>query len=384
MAPLASDWHHEGKARFYVAGAFYRPQSQIGRDLAVLAAAVYRRQHGQLRVLDAMTGCGVRALRYQQEAEADWVWANEGNPELREVLQQNLATGLRSGTYRLTHHDANQVFFTCYQQRDFYDLVDIDSFGSGAPYLSTGMWATKLGGLLYLTSTDTRTTGGHNPPHSLQQYGAYARSHPAVHEQGARLLLGQAWQQAAAKGLGLEPVFSLYNGHVHRVMVRLTPGRPGATEVRHYGFLGYCHQCGHYQPLSWRQLGRADCAHGQAAQVSPHPLTVSGPLWLGTLHDRAFLAAMAALAQTWEWPRQVELLTIMQAEAELPPYYFTLPEIGRHGRMDIPKREQLMQALRDRGFAVSRTHFEAQAIKTTATIAECIATAKALQSSPNP
>jgi tRNA (guanine26-N2/guanine27-N2)-dimethyltransferase len=53
-------WYQEGKARFYVEDAFYRPHSQVGRDLAVLAAAVYHQQRGQLRVLDAMTGCGVR------------------------------------------------------------------------------------------------------------------------------------------------------------------------------------------------------------------------------------------------------------------------------------------------------------------------------------
>lgn len=377
MTAEAPGWYQEGKARFYVEGAFYRPQSQVGRDLAVLAAAVYRRQRGELRVLDAMTGCGVRPLRYQLEADADWVWANEGNPELRAVLSQNLEAGMRSRSYRITHQDANQVFFTCHQQRDFYDLVDIDCFGGGAPYLSTGLWATRVGGLLYLTSTDTRTTGGHNPERSVQSYGAYARAHPAVHEQGARLLIGSTLQQAAARGLTIQPVFSLYNGHVHRVMVRLLMG--GTWPASHYGFIGYCHHCGHYQTLTWRQLGRATCPNSVLpAYVSPIPLTVSGPQWLGELHDRPFLAEMADLAQAWGWHKRAKLLALMQEEAELPPYYFTLPEIGRHGQMDIPKRESLILALRDRGFQVSHTHFEAQAIKTNATMADCIAIAKTL------
>ena len=106
-----SGWHQEGKAAFFTDSAFYRPQSQVGRDLAVLAAAVYKQQTGQLRVLDAMTGCGVRPLRYQLEAGADWVWANEANPDHREVLERNLATGMKPRSYRITHQDANQVFF---------------------------------------------------------------------------------------------------------------------------------------------------------------------------------------------------------------------------------------------------------------------------------
>ncbi len=353
---MQSDWHQEGQAQFSASGAFYRPQSQVGRDLAVLAAAIYRRQQGQLRVLDAMTGCGVRALRYHLEAGADWVWANEGNPEL---------------------HDANEVFFRCYQQRDFYDLVDIDSFGGGAPYLSTGLWATRMGGLLYLTSTDTRTTGGHNPDRSVQLYGAYARAHPAVHEQGVRLLMGSAMQQAAARGFGLRPVFSLYTGQVHRVMMRLTRSDRGFTSQ--YGFLGYCHHCGHYQTLSWRQLGRTMCPNSAAhSHIETGPLIVSGPMWLGPLHDRSVLSSMLALAHTWHWHLRGGLLMTMLTEAEMPPYYFSLPAIGRYGQMDIPKREALINTLCDRGYAACRTHFDAQAIKTTATMADCIAAAKAL------
>ncbi|MDB9528218.1 tRNA (guanine-N1)-methyltransferase [Oscillatoria sp. CS-180] len=370
-----SEWCQEGQAKFRIEGSFYRRESQTGRDLAVLAAAVYRQQRQELRVLDAMTGCGVRPLRYQLEAGADWVWANEGNPELHDLLQQNLEAGMRSQSYRITHEDANHVFFTCYQQRDFYDLVDIDSFGGGAPYLATGLWATRLDGFLYLTSTDTRTTGGHNPDHSVRLYGAYARPHPASHEQGARLLIGSALQQAASRGMVVQPIFSLYNGHVHRVMVRLSTGQ--SKPLKQYGFLGYCHHCGHYQTLSWRQLGKAVCHHSSPlSSPSSTPLTINGPLWLGALHDCAFLAEMSDLAQQWGWHKQVQLLQIMQDEAEMPPYYFTLPEIGRRGQMDIPKREHLMTVLRDRGFRVSRTHLDAQAIKSDANIFDCIKAAK--------
>ncbi|MEM6521343.1 MAG: tRNA (guanine-N1)-methyltransferase [Cyanobacteria bacterium P01_C01_bin.70] len=374
----ASAWRQEGQAHFQVGAAFYRSQSQRGRDLAVLAAAV-EQQRGELRVLDAMSGCGVRSLRYALEAKADYVWANEGNLDLHNIITQNLTRSLSPGQFRITHQDANEIFFRCYQQRDFYDVVDIDSFGGGAPYLTTGLWATRLGGLLYVTSTDTRTTGGHNPQKSVQLYGAYARSHPASHEQGARLLIGSALQQAAARGFAIRPVFSYYSGHIHRVMLRLTTGKPWPAEQ--YGFVGYCHHCGHYQTLSWRQLGRSLCDHAALSSTkSPQPLVISGPLWLGELHDRAFLDKMFNLAKSWHWSEPAELLTLMQAEAALPPYYFTLSEIGRQGRLDIPNRERLIQVLRDRGFQVSRTHFDPQALKTDAAIADCITAARACMS----
>ena len=360
----------EGKASFAVGAAFYRPQSAIARDLAVLAATVYRQRHGRLRVLDAMTGCGVRPLRYGLEAGADWVWANEGNPELAATLAQNLAA-LPTDTCHITHQDANQVFFTCYQQRDFYDLVDIDNFGSPAPYISTGLWATRLEGMLYLTSTDGRATSGHDPERSVRTYGACARSHPAVHEQGLRLMIGHAAQTAAERGMGIEPVFSLFTGQVHRVMVRLV-SKPTLSDTN-YGFLGYCHRCGHFQTVGWRHLGRVLCPCG--TEDTP---VVSGPMWLGPLHDGGRLAKMQGLAERWHWGSQARLLAIMTQEIDLPPYYFPLGEIGRRGQMDIPNRDRLIAALQAQGYWAAIPSMDWQGLKTDAAFGDCVAIARSI------
>ena len=366
----------EGKARFAIAKgiatgtatAFYRSTSQIGRDLAVLAAAIYRQQHGQLRIIDAMTGCGVRPLRYHLEAGADWVWANEGNPELKAVLSANLRQGMAPGTYCMTHQDANQLFFSCAQQQDYYDLIDIDSFGSPTPFVNTALWAIKLGGLLYLTSTDGRTTSGHALEKSVQIYGACARSHPAVHEQGLRLLIGCVAQQAATRGFCIEPVFSIFNGVIHRVMVRVVTG---PWQDQHYGFLAYCHRCGQFRIANWRQLGQLGCEACGAAPV------VSGPMWLGPLHDTGYIAQMAALAHQWRWSQRIQrLLTTMEQEAAMPPYYYPLAEIGRRGQMDVPARDRLIKGICDRSYRATRTHLDAQAIKTDAPLKVCLEVAK--------
>ncbi|MGF1570859.1 MAG: tRNA (guanine-N1)-methyltransferase [Nodosilinea sp.] len=368
----------EGKATFWVNGAFYRPQSKIARDLAVLMAVVQRQRQGKLRVLDAMSGCGVRSLRYALEAQVDWVWANEANPDLAQTLAQNLAA-LPANTYRMTCQDANQAFFACAQTQDFYDLVDIDNFGGPSPYASIGMWATRLGGLLYLTSTDGRSTGGHDPDRSLRIYPAYARSHPAVHEQGLRLLIGHAVQQAASRGLGIEPVFALFTGQVHRAMVRLVP-KPTLTP-RNYGLIAYCHRCGHFQTVDWRRLGRVDCpgCEGQGSNQDSQ-IVISGPLWLGALHDGAALDAMAGLAINRGWAAPTRLLQVMREESELPPYYYSLGEIGRRGQMDIPNRDRLITALQERGYRATVTHVDWQGLKTNAAFRECLAVARKIAS----
>ena len=368
-----SDWQTEGLARFQIGDAFFRKSSRVGRDLAVLAAIAHKANTGSLRILDAMTGCGVRPLRYALEAGANYVWANEGNPDLHAQLTANL-NALPEEQYRITHQDANTAFFDSHQRQDFYDLIDIDSFGSPMPHLSTALWAIKLGGLLYLASTDGRTTSGRVVEKSVRTYGAYARFHSAPHEQGLRLMIGKVAQEAAARGLHAIPIFAYHHGEVNRVMVQIVRPHSGDRwTLNNYGFIAYCHHCGHFQSVAWQKLGRVVCPCG-----GEHPPAVSGPLWLGPLHSPNYLAQMHQIADTCASisPLCQPLLKTMQAESALPPYYYPLAEIGRRGRMDIPPRDALIERLQAAGFTATRTHTNSQAIKTTAPMAICLTLAK--------
>jgi tRNA (guanine26-N2/guanine27-N2)-dimethyltransferase len=360
----------EGKAQFQIDNTFYRQTSQVTRDLGVLAAAIYKGDRGHLRVIDAMAGCGVRSLRYWLESDANWILTNDSNREIKPVLENNLQAAIAANRCQLTFTDANRLFFDCYNRRDYYDLVDVDSFGSPAPYQHTALWATKIGGLLYLTSTDGRTATGHEPETSLAAYNAYPRCHRASQEQALRLLIGSTQQAAASMGLGIEPIFSLFTGQTYRVMVRLLA--KSCLSSANYGFLGYCQQCGNYQTVTWRNLGKTICDRDRA------PLTLSGPMWLGQLHDRAYVQRMQSLARQREWFHRLDLLAIMASEADFPPYFYTLREIGRRGKLDLPKRSQLIQALQELGYRATTTHIDAQAIKTNADIDTCITAARKL------
>lgn len=361
--------HQEGKIKFEVGEAFFRPATVVVRDLGVLAAACDRQQHDQqetFRVLDAMAACGVRSLRYAVESGADWVWTNEGNPELEPLLRRNLV----DIPGQITFASAQRLLCQCAADRDYFDLVDVDCFGDAMPYLRSALGAVKIGGLLYLTSTDGRGLTGHLPLKSLRSYGVVARSHPAAQEQALRVLLGALQQQAASMSLGIQPVLSLFTGQTYRVMVRLVH-KPQLTH-KNYGFLGYSHSCGEYQQVDWLKLGRVDYPG------CDRPLTLTGPMWLGDLHNPTMLASMQALATEWQWSERVELLQTLQAEAQLPPYYYRLGEMGKRGKLDIPRRDALIAALIAEGHTAVRTHLDAQAIKTTASLAECVAIARQL------
>lgn len=360
------DWHREGKATFRIGPAFYRPKSALTRDLGVLAAAAWRQQQGHLTILDAMTGCGVRSLRYGLEARADFLWVNDGNRDLRPLIQENLTANLPLNRYQLSSLSVQRLFAKLIDQGDRMDWLDLDCFGSPAASLPMAIACTQIGGCLYLTATDGKSLSGQQSGHALRQFGAYTRHHPSVHEQAVRVLTGLAIQTARQQGLDVRPLFSLFCGQTYRVLLRLLHKAPAGDQ--NYGFLGYCHHCGQTHAIPWQKLHMTECPLHDYRR----PLAISGPMWLGPLHDPTFLEQMRTLAQAWGWQRRQELLTLMQAEAFFPPYYIPLSEVGRRGKIDIPARDRLIQELQIRGHQACRSSMMAQALKTTASLIDII------------
>lgn len=98
------------------------------------------------------------------EADADFVLANDANPDCGGIISGNLESANREkDRWVVKHLDANRLLTECYLERDYFDLIDVDSFGSESSYLRTAINAVKLDGILYVTSTDGYSSGGHRP-----------------------------------------------------------------------------------------------------------------------------------------------------------------------------------------------------------------------------
>ncbi|XP_022851933.1 tRNA (guanine(26)-N(2))-dimethyltransferase-like isoform X2 [Olea europaea var. sylvestris] len=339
---------------FDIGDTFFRHESATGRDLGVLAAAIYKKSHNALRVLDAMCGCGIRSLRYLAEADADFVMANDANEEYGSVITGNLErAGKGYGENKrwvITHSDANRVLTECYLRRDYFDFIDIDSFGSDSSFLRSALGAVKLDGLLYLTSTDGFSSGGHRPLHSLAAYGAYVRPMPYSNEIGLRMLIGGAVREASVLGYHVAPLFSYYSYHgpIFRAMLRVRRGKH--PDNRHYSFISYCSRCGNSYAISWDKLSAIGCSCN--ANV-PGSLIVSGPLWTGPLHSAPFLTEMLNLAEQWGWTgngtgKQLEkLLNQMMDESDpkLPFGYIKLDEVASRAKVNSPSLGTVLSIL---------------------------------------
>ncbi|GLC35987.1 hypothetical protein PLESTF_001246700 [Pleodorina starrii] len=182
---------------------------------------------------------------------------------------------------RISHADANRLLTNCYMRESYYDLVDVDSFGSETMHFPAAIDAVRYGGLLYLTSTDGFTSSGKRPARGLAAYGSYLRATPWANEQGLRMIIGAAVREAAARGVTLQPVFSLYSYHgpVFRVMLRAI--RSAEWPAHHYGFMGHCFVHGDNYTVGWRGLGAATCRCEARGRRRPAGPPTHGPVSAG-------------------------------------------------------------------------------------------------------
>ncbi|CAM6013842.1 unnamed protein product [Sphagnum balticum] len=390
----------ERGVKFVVGDAFYRKESSVGRDLGVLAAAVYKKKHGHLRVLDAMSGCGIRAARYLSQAQADFVWANDACRFLAPTISQNLslcaATAEEKGIskcWRITSEDVNRVLLYCYMEKDYYDLIDIDSFGSDSIFLGSALSSVLHGGLVYVTSTDGFSAGGHRPYNVLASYGAFVKPMPFANELGIRMLIGGVVREASLRNMHVYPMFSHYSFHgpVFRVMLHVHPGQ--AQKSQHYNFVSHCSICGETQVVKWNCLGQSTCSCSTFTQGSS-TVTLSGPLWTGPLHNGSDIQEMIEMANGWGWiesgkgsgeksmskeevsanQKLRELLDIMLEESDpnLQVGYIELDEISKRTKLATPKRACLITALQEEGYSACRSHIASNAIKTSAPMCCCV------------
>jgi len=266
----------------------------------------------------------------------------------------------------------------CSLENKLFDVLDLDAFGGDAlPALPLALGCLRFGGTLHLCATDFILGGGGGGGVLCD---AFLHPGPCAPENGLRALLGAVARAAAVRGMVIVPLFSLCPpGPSWRLAVRIERGVFRASDA--LGFTLHCPGCGASSVLAWRALGCAGCACGETQRVS-------GPLWLGPLHDEAELSALLALAEELGWADTLPegsfapptrslraLLQQLQGECDrrLPPHYYHLEDLSRRGRAACtPPRDLLLAALRRRGFAAARCHCDARSVRTDASYCELL------------
>ena len=353
---------------------FYNPRMQLNRDLSVLFLTAYMENNPVEMMCEPLTGSGVRTLRYLNECPGDfYAKMCDANPLAVETAQRNVETLGFGDRAEVIHGDAKLLLMTESRGKRF-DFVDIDPFGTPAPYLSAAIQSiSSKGGLLAVTATDMPVLCGVYPKVSLRRYGGFSARTPFTHEIAIRLLNGFIYSVAGSNDCSMEPLAVLSTDHYIRTWVRIEANRTEANrQAGELGIIRYCLGCMHSDilPLS-PKVQSVDFDHKMEGCTGP--IRVAGPLWIGDLFKESYLNDTIKILEsgdTEDYHRKaLDVLEKMVEESVLT----NRPYIDIHALCDLhnlapPKNQIIIDKLKEQGFAVTRTHFKPTAIRTDATV----------------
>src|SRR5438046_9697475 len=82
---------------------------------------------------------------------------------------------------------------------------------------------------------------------------------------------------------------------------------------------------------------------------------------MGPLHDVTLVRQMSP--NEWTHPESARLLSTIQGEADLPPFFVTTDELASWERGSPPNLTSFLEGLRDRGHRAARTHFDPRGVR---------------------
>ncbi|KAL8761597.1 MAG: hypothetical protein Q9184_002306 [Pyrenodesmia sp. 2 TL-2023] len=296
------------------------------------------------RILDALSATGLRALRYAKEiSHVTSVTANDLSPSATASIKLNVAYNEVTAKVFPTTGDAKAVMrHAANHAKDSYHVVDLDPYGTAAPFLDAAVQAVTDGGLLCVTCTDSGIFASVGwPEKTFSQYGGLPWRGPQSHEAGLRIILNAIATSAARYGLATEPLLSLSIDFYVRLFVRLKRAPVEVKCLANKTMIVYnCDQgCGAFstQYLAHareKEAKNGDKFHTHSLAQGPSAMPecehcgfkthIAGPMWGGPLHNPHFIS------------RILDLLPSLD-----PKVYATIPRI--EGMLTLALNETLFQ-----------------------------------------
>ncbi|KAL9125695.1 MAG: hypothetical protein Q9217_005140 [Psora testacea] len=270
--------------------------------------------HGSqpFRILDALSATGLRALRYGKELPmATSITANDLSTSATASIKLNVEhNGLShliqpstSDAIDHMHHSTSAPTSGAGQ----YHVIDLDPYGTAAPFLDAAVRALVDGGLLCVTCTDAGVFASLGYlEKTYSQYGGLPLKGPHAHEGGVRLILHTIATAAARYGIAIEPLLSLSIDFYARIFVRIHKSPAEVKLLASKTMVVYnCDAgCGAWSVQHLAQARAKENRNGEkiyrftsalgptAAPECEHcgfKTHMAGPMWGGPLHNPNFI-----------------------------------------------------------------------------------------------
>ncbi|MGC8777021.1 MAG: tRNA (guanine(10)-N(2))-dimethyltransferase [Candidatus Micrarchaeia archaeon] len=354
----------EGKAEIEVfEGVFFNPKMRGLRDISV--SYVKALSNGlSPGILDATSATGIRGIRYALEAGAEATFLEINKKAYSNTIHNMNLNGIDGEAF----NKSIQEFSNTYQGA--FDFIDLDPFGSPAPYIYDLLKISKGDTRLMITATDTAVLCGAHPNACLKEYFSMPIHNELCHESGLRILSCFVARTAAQFNFGIEVELAIANLHYMRLFVKLRRGADEAVKsIKQCGYLLHCSKCRNFKPFNIYDYESRTCKYcGNTMQIY-------GPMWLSTLSNKEVLKKVISSYSKDYSPEALKLLEEVYEEGE-EPFFFSVPKITRYLHIGSVSRDKVAEELSAKGFRVSRSHTDRNSLKGNFEIGDVVETIK--------
>ncbi len=338
-------------------GVFYNPRMRFCRDLDVL---VFRQM--PWKYLDALSASGIRGIRAKLEAGKEVV-LNDFSRKAVEVIKRNLK--LNGIEAEVRNEDARVLVSS-----ELFPHVDVDPFGSPAPFIDPACFSAKRA--ISVTATDTAALCGSAVNSCMRKYSCFVEKTDFYPELGLRVLIAKVVCEATKYDKAAHPVVSWAKEHYYRAhfLVRRSP-RLAAKVYEDVGYIAYCRKCLRRAGVRFGDTPPEFCSCGEKFRLY-------GPVWLGRIKDGNFLEKVVEVGKEElerygdyrrKMEKALEFLRNLREEAD-SPFYYDLHAVCRAMSISPPPIARVLERLRELGYEASRTVLCGTGLRTDAGIDE--------------
>ena len=360
---------------------FYNKKMEINRDITNLAIMAYNRIVNQdpLTIVDSMAASGIGSIRMLKECKnIKRIYINDINPIAVDLIHKNLSLNElnnQSAKIEVSRKDSNYLFLEITQNSYNHtdndqkkpNIISIDPFGTPNLYLDAAFKAIqKVNGLLCITATDTAVLFGVRPLSCIRKYMSKPLHTEYCKEIGARILLYFISRIANINNMGILPLLTLYNSHFIRVFCLTFKNRNEITKFfKNYKYSIHCNNCGFRSIL---EDDNYKLTISCPVCRKNNSIDYAGPLWDSKIHDADFVNDMIELNNDLHYnnkKRIDKLLNLIKEEINKPIFYYNIHKLSKILKIsNIPKLEEIISHIKNKGYQISRTHFDFLSVKT--------------------
>ncbi|XP_036897743.1 tRNA (guanine(26)-N(2))-dimethyltransferase isoform X2 [Sturnira hondurensis] len=337
-----------------------------------------------LRVLEGLAASGLRSIRFAREVPGlRLVVANDASARAVDLIRHNVQLNEVAHLVQPSQADARMLMYQHQRLSDRFEVIDLDPYGSPAPFLDAAVQAVSEGGLLCVTCTDMAVLAGNSGETCYSKYGAMALKSRACHEMALRIVLHSLDLRANCYQRFVVPLLSISADFYVRVFVRVFTGQAKVkASASKQALVFQCVGCGTFH---LQHLGKASGASGGRVKFSAAcgpPIApecehcgqrhqLGGPLWVEPIHDLDFVSRVLGAVSTnpsrFHTSERIRgVLSVITEELPDVPLYYTLDQLSSTIHCNTPSLLQLRSALLHAGFRVSLSHACKNAVKTDA------------------